>query len=193
MTDHISSETTTPETVFDQPRSERQGKQSKSVSQNTLIGSVIGVLILGAVGGFVAGMQVGKTSASSLAAGPGGQSQTTGGPGGMGGRRMGAMGTVTAVDASSISIKDQMQGTTSTYAITDSTTVTDNGESATVSDIAVGDQVMIRTASESSDDSSSTTTQTATSIMLNPSFGNGPMGQGQSSTNNTDTSAGSST
>jgi hypothetical protein len=51
-------------------------------------------------------------------------------------------GDVTAVTDTSISIAD-VAGTTSTYSINASTTVTKNGQSATIADIVVGDNVHI--------------------------------------------------
>jgi len=91
-----------------------------------------------------------------------------GGPNGMmGGGQFGrgGLGTVTAVTDSSITIKDQRQDEETSYAITADTSVMDDSDDAAVSDIKVGDTVMIQ-----SDDSESDT-KTATTIRLNPSFG----------------------
>jgi hypothetical protein len=64
---------------------------------------------------------------------------------GMGAGRMrgGAFGTVTAISETSITIDDQRQGTEATYTITSDTTISDSGTTATISDIAEGDTVMI--------------------------------------------------
>jgi hypothetical protein len=59
------------------------------------------------------------------------------------GRR--ATGAVTAISPSSISVKTARSGSSSTYGITSSTVIQDNGQSASVSDIKVGDTVMIIT------------------------------------------------
>lgn len=104
-----------------------------------------------------------------------------GSDGGM--RGGGTMGTVTAVTSDSIVVEDTRQNTTVTYAITSDTTVTDDGTTASVSDIAVGDTVLIRATSTSSSSSSdgSATTKTASSIVLNPSMQSGPGNQSSSS------------
>lgn len=111
-------------------------------------------LVLGGAGGFFAGYQAG--GANDNAGQQGQQVGMNGGPNGMmGGGQfgMGGLGEVTAISSDSVTIKDQRQGDETTYDITSDTEVTDDGESAAVSDIAVGDTVMIR----SSDDSDSDT------------------------------------
>ncbi len=92
--------------------------------------------------------------------------------GSMGGEmpgRMGAMGEVTAVSASSISIEDMRSGETSTFSINSSTEILDEGETAEVSDIEVGDNVMVVP-----DDSDC---GVAARIMIDPVMG-GPGGGG---------------
>src|SRR5882724_10041792 len=71
--------------------------------------------------------------------------------GGAGGttRRMGTLGQVTAVSGTSITITNQRTGTSSTYAISSTTAISDNGQTATASDIQTGDTVIITTASGS--------------------------------------------
>lgn len=94
-----------------------------------------------------------------------------GGAGGFGGaRRSGGFGQVTAVSSSSITVTNPRSGTGMTYTITGSTTISDNGQAVTVSDIQTGETVLITTSGSGS--------TTATSIMVNPSFG----GQGSSGT-----------
>lgn len=177
MTSKSPDKVPTPEPVADSPPA-TPTKKPGIFTTAPLIAAMVGVLALGGIGGFLAGMHVGKSQGATAANGFDGQSQN-GGPGGMRGGRgmMGAMGTVTAVSSDSITISDQMRGSTATYKVTDSTTVTDNGASASLSDIAAGDQVMVRTGSTTSSDANDS--QTATSIMLNPSFG-GPGGMNQS-------------
>lgn len=122
---------------------------------------VIVSLIIGfAVG---ANYQKGKGSTTNTAAtGSNGQSRFGRG---YGMRRSGGLGTVTSVSDSSITINNQRSGSSQTFKITSSTTVSNNGASASVSDIKSGDTVLIR--------ASGTDTSTATTIDLNPSFGGG--------------------
>lgn len=189
---------TTPDEVFDQAhtqksRSSSNGAARPSSNAAVLWGIAVLVLVVGTGGGFVTGFQLGKTNGTGTTLsqnGFGGQSSDgtgqMGGPGGAGGlsgRRAGVIGTVTAVSSTSVTVKDQMQSTSSTYTITDTTTVTDNGATASVGDIAVGDTVLIRTSSSSSDSNSSSsddTSKTATAIELNPTM-QGGMNQGGTS------------
>ncbi|HUD06176.1 MAG TPA: DUF5666 domain-containing protein [Candidatus Saccharimonadales bacterium] len=95
--------------------------------------------------------------------------------GGFGGRSGGqrpTFGQVTAVSSSSITVNDQQTGSGTTFSITSGTTITDNGQTTTASDIAVGDTVAI--AADSSN------TSQASQIIVNPSYG----GYGGSSSSN---------
>jgi hypothetical protein len=75
------------------------------------------------------------------------------------------IGKVTAVNSTSITIQpDFGSNSAKTYSITSSTSVSDQGQSASLSDIAVGDTVLITI--------SSTNTNDAASISVNPAFGN---------------------
>jgi hypothetical protein len=88
--------------------------------------------------------------------------------GGFGGGRQGlggALGSVTAVSATSITVQNSRTNADSTLAITSSTTVTNNGTAATISDIKVGDTVLVRT--------STSDQKTASQITLNPQFPTG--------------------
>lgn len=153
----------------------------------TLYIATAAAVVLAGAGGFFGGIQYEKSVAGSGAQQgsmngtnvPGGS-----GFGGRGGgfRRAGGLGTVTAISSDSITISETQgpqsgssTATSKTYKITSSTTVTNNGSSASVSDIKTGDRVIIRT--------SSSDTTTATSIMDNPSFGGAPGGQTQSDGN----------
>lgn len=60
-----------------------------------------------------------------------------------------AGGTVTAVNASSITVKD-LSGTSTTYTLTSSTTVTKERQSATLADVTVGESVRLTLSSSSS-------------------------------------------
>jgi hypothetical protein len=83
-------------------------------------------------------------------------------------RGMGALGQVTAVSGTSITITNQRTGTGSTYAISSTTAISDNGQTAAASDIQTGDTVLITTASGN--------TAAATRILVNPNFGGGGFG-----------------
>lgn len=116
------------------------------------------VFVLGCGLSYYAGLHTQKNENKTSSKNQG-FTQRQGGP--MGGQRP-TMGTVTAVSSSSITVKSSMDSSVSTLGITSSTTVTDNGESAKISDIEVGDSVMVQTGSSD--------TKTATKIMLNPSM-----------------------
>lgn len=135
------------------------------------------VVIIAAIGiGFAGGMsyQKGKSTTPSTTATTSGFGSSSANGQGFGAmRRGGSFGSVTAVSDSSISVKNDRTGSTDTFKITSSTTVTNNGSSASISDIKVGDTVMIRT--DTSD------TSTATGITLNPSFGGAPASPDNSS------------
>lgn len=139
-------------------------KSSKrTMSRDLTLYIVIGVvtLIIGGGIGFFGGIQFQKTQVTSLASNP---LRGTTSPQGFGGTiaHMGGIGTVTAITNNSITISPRLRRggsvTDMTYAITGTTTVTDNGASSTVNAIAVGDLVRIQT-SPSAD-------TTATSIDL---------------------------
>lgn len=169
--------TTDPDTVFADEGSGKPRKNGRPFS-GAVIATMIGVLLLGALGGFVAGAQVGKTSsatASQRDGGPGGAGGQMGGPGAMNG----TFGEVTAVSSTSITVKDQRSSESTTYKINDDTKITDGGNTAAVTDITKGDTVMIATSD--SDDT------TASSIKLNPSMG-GPRGDTRSSSNDSSSS-----
>lgn len=152
----------------------------KKHSRLGLIFAIIGIALVMGVGGFAIGLQVGKSSSST-------NKNSTSAPGGsMNGQRsgnMGTMGTVTAISSTSITVKDTRENKETTYSITSSTTVTDNGASSSVSAIKTGDQVLIRTSSSGSSDSSS---KVATSIQLNPSMPSGGQGGGPNGTSGSD-------
>lgn len=86
----------------------------------------------------------------------------------------GGFGTVSSVSSTSITVQNPRSGTTKTYTITGSTKISDNGQSASASSIAVGDRVVIMPSSSASSD--------AATILLNPSFGGGFNNNGSSST-----------
>ena len=145
-----------------------------SGSRGPLIGVAIAigliVLLIGAGSGFLAGIAVGghlntrnALRNSALNEGPGApRYQTQGGyQNNRGVSRTFAMttGTVSDVSSTSITIKTT-RGTTVTYTITSATTVTNGGNSASVSDIKTGDTVSVRQTND--------TTGDAASIQINP-------------------------
>jgi hypothetical protein len=144
--------------------------QSKSKDQTLqfLIVALVCAVIFGSLGYWF-----GKGSQDKSAASPtGGTSQFgAGGPGGQGGfRRMGGIGAVTVVSDTSITIDNTRTGSTNTYTIDSSTSVTNNGAVASISDIKVGDNVLVSTVSS--------TSTAATRIVINPSFGGGGQNPG---------------
>lgn len=164
------------------------GKAGRTADTNYVKYGVIAIVALVLCGvSFGAGMsyQKGKQPAASTAStNDNGQFPSQGGGpgGGMGGFRNGQrpnIGEVKAVTSDSITISSQRSESDQTFKITSSTTVQDNGSTASVSDIKTGDTVLITT--DSSD------TSTATQIMLNPSFGPPGGGSTQSAPSSSET------
>jgi len=147
--------------------------RSQNQSQNNFVKPiviVVAVLILSGLS-FYGGIKYQKahqpkTTASTVGQGSsfGGQSVPIGGPGGGGfsGQRP-TFGSVTAVSSSSITVNDQMSNSSKTFSITSTTTITDNGQTVTTSDISVGATVAVIADSSSSSQ--------ASRILVNPSFG----------------------
>jgi hypothetical protein len=104
---------------------------------------ITAVAALGAVGlgaAFASASPVAKSASHTSA---GAHDSTTTPTGAMGqGCGVGGGGVVTALSSTSISLSDPL-GTTTTYAITSSTTVTKDRVAATVADLAVGDEVHV--------------------------------------------------
>ena len=131
---------------------------------------------------FMAGMAFQKKQAKTTVA----NFSTNGGFGnGMMGGRVGirgGLGTVTAVSASSISVKNDRTISTSTYNINSDTTVTNNGTASTIGAIKVGDTVIVQT--------SSSDTKKASRIIVNPTMPSGGPESGASTSNSIDDGAG---
>jgi hypothetical protein len=157
-------------------------KQHTSETKKTLLiaGIGVGVLLVGIGSGFFMGLQFGKIQAnatpSSVSARSNGFSGTGNSSGGSSGaiRRGGVVGAVTAVSDTSITINAMSFGrqaatTSKTYAITSSTTITENGASVAATTIQNGDRVMIRT--------STSDATTATSIVDDASSSDGASGR----------------
>ncbi|HJP96558.1 MAG TPA: hypothetical protein VJ843_04260 [Candidatus Saccharimonadales bacterium] len=148
-------------------KSQHKRPAPRTLSKTTKIIISTAVVLTVAAVGFFGGVQYQKSKKTSTASNGGFQS--TGGSGmmmGPGGQHMGEAGTVTAVSATSISFNSQRSSSVVTYAITSSTTITDNGTTVTASDIAVGDMVLV--------ESSGSGSTTATRIVVNPSPTSGP-------------------
>jgi hypothetical protein len=133
----------------------------KNQTAQFLIVALISALIFGGLGYWI-GKGTSNNSLTSANAG-------TSGGGGFGGngsfRRMGGIGSVTAVSPTSITINNTRTNAATTYTIDSSTSITNNGATATAADIKVGDNVLVSTASA--------TSTAATRILINPSFGGG--------------------
>jgi len=155
------------------------GEEYQAMSRNTppqghqvsipmkAVGAVIVVIILCGLS-FLGGESYGKNHAPKAATTTsafGGSGSSSGGFGGGGVRHGGGFGQVSAVSSSSITVQNPRSGTSTTYSITSSTTITDNSQTVPASDIQVGDTVIIQVASSGS--------TTATTILVNPSVGGG--------------------
>ena len=173
--------------------SEFNNRQESSKTKKQIKLPVSGIMIVGAalvaLISFLAGVQYqkGKTPTASTTQTASNQSgSNSGGPGGYGGgfkRGDRAFGTVSSVSSTSITVQTR-NGSDKTYDITNSTTVNNDGQSASVSDIQTGNTVILTL--------DSSNTQNVTSISLNPSFGGGPGGNVPGSTSQ-NTPTGSST
>ena len=128
------------------------------------------VVIVVAVVSFYGGTRYQKSRqpaavVNKTAAAAGGFGGGFGGRFGGGGARRGIAGTVTAVSSTSITITGTADNASHTYSISSTTTVTNNGQSAAVSDIQSGNTVLV--IANPSD------TSQAARILINPSFGGG--------------------
>lgn len=152
------------------------GKSKSKTNTNYIKYGVIAVVALVLCGvSFGLGMnyQKGKQTTTATNTNANGQFPSQGGgPGGFGGGQGGFrngqrpnIGEVTAISSDSITIQDSRSNSKQTFKITSSTTIQDNGSTASASDIKTGDTALV--IADSSDAS------TASQIMLNPSF-NGP-------------------
>jgi hypothetical protein len=172
--------------ISNQSVSSRQPKENRSFTFSSRILSYVIVLIVLCVLSFLGGMAYEKGSVKSTPTmtTTGSGTERNGGFGGnFGGRHDGGFGTVSAVSASSITIENSRTGTSTTYTITASTQITDNGQTISPSAITSGETVVVTTASS--------TSTTATAILVNPSFGGGAA-SGSASTSGSASASGSS-
>lgn len=139
--------------------------KSSGPSTKTLGMALAGLLLLGA--GFAGGLryqQLRGTKVAVAATAPSARGQGgLGGRGGFRGQRP-VFGQVTAVNSTSITIQ-AASGSTTTLSVTSATTVSNNGQAATINDVGVGDTVAVV--------ADSTNTTQAARILLSPSFGGG--------------------
>jgi hypothetical protein len=138
-------------------------KVTLRISSITTIVIVVVLCLISFFIGSAYGKHSGKSVTSSAATSTGVNGY--GGRYGEGERRMGGFGKVTSISSSNITISNERTNASTTYSITSNTTITDSGQTATVSDIQDGDTVIVTTASS--------TSTSATRIMVNPSFGGG--------------------
>jgi len=124
---------------------------------------------------FFGGMQYQKDKqANTITVTAQGAAGLQGAPGGGGFRTgmRGIVGQVTAISATSISVQSIRTNQVQTLGITSATRITNNGQSAGIGDIKVGDSAIVRP--------SSTNTTEASQITLNPQLGGfGPGGGAQ--------------
>ncbi|HEX7963215.1 MAG TPA: hypothetical protein VF466_01350 [Candidatus Saccharimonadales bacterium] len=160
--------------------------KSGSNNKGFYLGIAAVVLVLAAgIGGFLDGVHYGKQHATASgtantlgADGNGPLTRRFGnGPGGGGGtfRSSGGLGSVTAISASSITIKNDRDGTTKTYAITSSTQIEKDGTIGAYTDITVGATAIVTPDSANEDN--------ALRITLMPASFSGGAGNYQIQTN----------
>ena len=137
--------------------------------------AIIVALIILPVAGFFAGMAYQRQTGMSTAAATA-QGRFGGASGRFGSFRNRAIGTVKAIDSSSITVTSRMDGTDHTYTVTSSTTFMNGTSTAQASDVQVGDTVLVTL--DSSDNTK------ATQITINPMFQR-PNANAQSSSGST--------
>ena len=139
--------------------------------------SIVGVLVV-AGASFFGGITYQKNHGGTATATASNGQTATGqrGFGGAGGRRGGTFGTVSAVSGTTLTIASRT-GTNVTISLSGNPTITkSDGTAGALSDIAVGDTVIITGTADSSG------TVQATAIRLNPNFGGGAGGAAPQST-----------
>lgn len=135
----------------------------KSPSRLTKLLAGIFILLAACGLSFVGGVYYQKSKHATVATTNGQPNLGFGGQGGFFSMRVGrrgAIGQVTAVSATSISVKNIRTGTVSTLAVTSNTQITSGGQTAAITDVKVGDDVIVR---PSTSDASQ-----AAQIIINP-------------------------
>jgi hypothetical protein len=137
-------------------------KRTVTYSQNSVLGVVAAIILL------LLSFYVGTLYQKSHVAYGFGRGKQAGLRARHAGRKLANLGTVSAVNSSSITISTFLSGTSKTFTINSSTKVVNNGQTASVSDIKSGDRVLVRTGGSGS--------TTATQIDINPNIGQGMSG-----------------
>jgi hypothetical protein len=140
----------------------------KDSSKNLFIFSGVAVILI--IIAFFGGIQYqkGQTPPKTTKA------SAVGSRGGFGGgQRRGGFGAVTAISTTSITVQNSRTGTSQTYSIGSDTTVSNMGQTGSVSDIKTGDQVIIQP---------STTDATHAATIRLGGFGGGATGAPSGST-----------
>lgn len=151
------------------------GKVKKPNSPNYLKPAIAAVTVIVLCGiSFTAGQSYQKSHSKDTQTTANtrfGSQGMAGGPGGFGNGQRPTVGQVTAVSSDSITIKNDRTGSDQTLKITSSTVVENNGSTASVSDVKVGDTAFVQLDSNDSG--------AASRIILNPTM-QGPGSQGGS-------------
>lgn len=157
LTDHPVDETT--------PDAPRRGLSRKG----KIAAAAVTLALL--AGGGVAMAQIGNGTTATSRSGPGALG------GGGGGRPVGgrapASGTISAVSATSISVKSS-SGTVTTYAVSSATTVQNNGATSTAAKLTLGEKVVVFTGRAPGSTSTTVAGNAANRIMAGTSATQGP-------------------
>lgn len=145
---------------FEAYQSNRSHKKTLSFPIVPMLGVLVVIALM--TGSFLAGIQYQKQQQKSITPALVGQNNGFGGQG-QPKRGFGDMGTVTAITDTAITVKNAQSGATKTYTIGTSTTITEDGNELTATQIQVNDSVLIQT--DTAD------TAVATQIIVNPTFG----------------------
>jgi hypothetical protein len=136
-------------------------KTRKPHDSSKIIIAGLGALVV-VILSFIAGMQFQKGKASKTVVNARGNVTFNGR---RGGQRNGVIGTVSAVSATSITVQDTRTQTAKTLSVDSTTTITNNGTTAAITDIKVGDTVIVT--------ADTTDATKAARVVLNPQAGGG--------------------
>ncbi len=142
--------------------SSQPNKTHVTVTSRTVAAIVLAVVLCSI--SFVAGMSFQKHHGAKTTVADG-MTATNSHSGFSGQHRGGSLGSVTAINTASITITNQRTNAAQTFAINNTTVISNNGQTVSTTDIKTGDSVAITT--------SATDTATASRILINPNFGGG--------------------
>lgn len=145
---------------FETYQSSRGHKKTMSFPLVPMLGVLVVIALM--TGSFLAGIQYQKQQQKSITPTIAASNNGFGGQG-LPRRGFGDMGTVTAITDASITVKNAQSGDIKTYTISSSTSITEDGNAITATQIQVNDTVIIQTGSAD--------TTNATQIIVNPTFG----------------------